>query len=288
MSRGRPKARLVALTVLASWLVGCAATEPAAPHSTAAPAGSRPPSAGSVAPPAKSGPRWAPSPGSTWQWQLSGPLDLSVSAQVYDVDLFGTSAEEVRGLHALGRHVICYLNAGSYEPNRPDSGKYPAVLLGRPLDGWPDERWLDISRLDLLEPLIAARMDLCAAKGFDGVEPDNVDGFSNDTGFPLTAAEQVLFNTRVAELAHRRGLAVGLKNDLDQVSDLQPAFDFAVNEQCVQYDECASLSSFIRAGKAVFHVEYELSPARFCPVTGPLGFSSMKKELGLNAARWPC
>ena len=277
MSRARPKACIIALAVLASWLTGCTVTEQAATRPAAPPNGS-----------AESRPQWAPRPGLTWQWQLSGRLDVSVPAQVYDVDLFDTSADQVRHLHALGRKVICYLDVGSYEPDRPDSAKYPRALLGRPLDGWPNERWLDIRRLDLLGPLIAARMDLCAAKGFDGVEPDNVDGFSNDTGFPLTAAEQGRFNTRVAELAHRHGLVVGLKNDLDQVSALQPSFDFAVNEQCVQYHECASLSPFIRAGKTVFHVEYHLPPARFCPVTRPLGFSSMKKRPSLDAARWPC
>ena len=298
MSRARPKACIIALAVLASWLAGCTGTEQAAtrPAAPAADSGSRSDGAGaggtgSAAPPngsAESRPRWAPRPGLTWQWQLSGRLDVSVPAQVYDVDLFDTSADQVRHLHALGRKVICYLDVGSYEPDRPDSAKYPRALLGRPLDGWPNERWLDIRRLDLLGPLIAARMDLCAAKGFDGVEPDNVDGFSNDTGFPLTAAEQGRFNTRVAELAHRHGLAVGLKNDLDQVSALQPSFDFAVNEQCVQYHECASLSPFVRAGKAVFHVEYHLPLARLCPVTRPLGFSSMKKRPSLDAARWPC
>jgi len=277
MSRARPKACIIALAVLASWLAGCTVTEQAATRPAAPPNGS-----------AESRPQWAPRPGLTWQWQLSGRLDVSVPAQVYDVDLFDTSADQVRHLHALGRKVICYLDVGSYEPDRPDSAKYPRALLGRPLDGWPNERWLDIRRLDLLGPLIAARMDLCAAKGFDGVEPDNVDGFSNDTGFPLTAAEQGQFNTWVAELAHRHGLAVGLKNDLDQVSALQPSFDFAVNEQCVQYHECASLSPFVRAGKAVFHVEYHLPLARFCPVTRPLGFSSMKKRPSLDAARWPC
>ena len=277
MSRARPKACIIALAVLASWLAGCTVREQAATRPAAPPNGS-----------AESRPQWAPRPGLTWQWQLSGRLDVSVPAQVYDVDLFDTSADQVRHLHALGRKVICYLDVGSYEPDRPDSAKYPRALLGRPLDGWPNERWLDIRRLDLLGPLIAARMDLCAAKGFDGVDPDNVDGFSNDTGFPLTAAEQGRFNTWVAELAHRHGLAVGLKNDLDQVSALQPSFDFAVNEQCVQYHECASLSPFVRAGKAVFHVEYHLPLARFCPVTRPLGFSSMKKRPSLDAARWPC
>ena len=173
-------------------------------------------------------------------------------------------------------------------PAAPTAHNTRPPCSAAPLDGWPDERWLDIRRLDLLEPLIAARMDLCRAKGFDAVEPDNVDGYSNDTGFPLTSADQARFNTRVAELAHQRALGVGLKNDLDQAAALQPTFDFAVNEQCVQYDECSQLRPFVEAGKAVLHVEYQLPRSDFCPVTRPLGFSSMQKQLNLDATRWPC
>jgi hypothetical protein len=231
---------------------------------------------------------WTPRQGTTWQWQLSGPLDLSVDAQVYDVDLVETTADQVRRLHAAGRRAICYISAGTWEPGRPDARRYPPTLLGRPLADWPDERWLDIRRRDLLEPLIGARLDLCAAKGFDGVEPDNLDGYANDTGFPLTPADQLTFNRAVARLAHARGLAVGLKNDVEQAGILQPDFDFAVDEQCVQYSECDLLSAFPRAGKPVFHVEYTLTTTQFCPVTQPLGFSSISKPKDLSAARTPC
>ncbi|MFZ0160762.1 MAG: endo alpha-1,4 polygalactosaminidase [Kineosporiaceae bacterium] len=232
--------------------------------------------------------RWRPPARVSWQWQLTGSLDLGVDADVYDVDVFTTSAAQVRQLHAQGRRVICYLNAGSYEPGRPDSTSYPAAILGQPLDGWPGERWLDVRRLDLVLPLIAARMDLCASKGFDGVEPDNVDGYVNDTGFDLTVADQERFNRELARLAHERGLAVGLKNDLDQVDVLQPAFDFAVNEQCVQERECSRLLPFVTAGKPVLHVEYDLQPASFCAMTGAMGFSSMHKPLALDASRTAC
>src|SRR5215475_10479028 len=231
---------------------------------------------------------WTPRPGTTWQWQLSGPLDLSVPAQAYDIDLVDTTAEQVSRLHAAGRRAICYVDAGSWEPDRPDARRFPPTLLGRPLSDWPDERWLDIRRLDLLEPLIGARLDLCAAKGFDAVEPDNLDGYANDTGFPLTPADQLTFNRAVARLAHARGLAAGLKNDVDQASTLQPSFDFAIDEQCVQYSECDLLSTFPRAGKPVFHVEYTLTTTQFCPVTRPLGFSSISKPKDLSAARTPC
>ncbi|MGH3415524.1 MAG: endo alpha-1,4 polygalactosaminidase, partial [Actinocrinis sp.] len=101
-------------------------------------------------------------------------------------------------------------------------------------------------------------------------------------------ADQLAFNRMLATLAHADHLAIGLKNDLGQVPDLVADFDFAVNEQCAQYDECAQLSPFINADKAVFHVEYELSLDRFCPRTTALGLSSMRKNIALDAPRWPC
>jgi len=226
--------------------------------------------------------------GTTWQWQLSGRLDLTVKAQVYDVDLFDTSAVVVRSLHAKGRRAVCYFSAGSWEPGRPDSGAFPAAVRGKPLAGFEAERWLDIRRTDLLLPLMAKRLDLCRAKGFDGAEPDNVDGYANQSGFPLTGTQQLRYNRALAALAHARGLAVALKNDLDQVSLLVPSFDFAVNEQCVEYDECKQLAPFVRAGKPVLHVEYNLPLASFCPVTRPLRFSSLLKHEDLGAYRLSC
>jgi hypothetical protein len=135
---------------------------------------------------------------------------------------------------------------------------------------------------------MAKRLDLWRAKGFDGAEPDNVDGYVNHSGFPLTGIQQLRFNRALAELAHARGLAVALKNDLDQVSLLAPSFDFAVNEQCVEYDECEQLVPFVAAGKPVLHVEYNLSLARFCPATQPQRFSSLLKHEDLGAYRVSC
>lgn len=237
-------------------------------------------------PPTASAGRWKPKAGLTWQWQLSGKLDTGVNAQVYDVDLFDTSAAQVKQLHAKGRKVICYFSAGSYESGRPDSGDFPAAVKGEKMDGWP-EYWLDIRDPRVLD-IMAARLDLCAKKGFDGAEPDNVDGYANDSGFSLTAKDQATYNKALAKLAHARGLAIGLKNDLDQVKSLQSSFDFAVNEECYEYDECSVLKAFINAGKPVFHVEYSSSTASFCPTTTAMGFSSMRKNLDLDASRTPC
>ncbi|MFD0268352.1 endo alpha-1,4 polygalactosaminidase [Streptomyces sp. NPDC127106] len=231
--------------------------------------------------------RWQPRPGTGWQWQLSGKLDTSVKAPVYDVDGFTTTAEQVETLKKAGRRTICYVSTGAWEDFRPDAAAFPAELLGKG-NGWEGERWLDIRRRAELEPLMAKRFDMCRDKGFDAVEPDNMDGYTNDSGFPLTAEDQLLYNRLIARLAHDRGLAVGLKNDLEQIPQLVGDFDFAVNEQCAQYEECEELVPFIKAGKAVFHVEYELPTSRFCGLARKLKLSSLQKEYELGPWRKTC
>jgi hypothetical protein len=81
---------------------------------------------------------------------------------------------------------------------------------------------------------MTARVQKCKQAGFDGVEFDNVDGYSNKTGFPLTAAGQLNYDTYLANIAHSNGLSVALKNDLGQAAALKPYFDYAINEQCMQ------------------------------------------------------
>jgi hypothetical protein len=230
---------------------------------------------------------WQPRARTAWQWQLSGKTDTGVDVPVYDIDGFDSTAATVRRLHADGRKVICYINAGAWEDFRSDRAAFPSSVLGKG-NGWDGERWLDIRRLKVLRPILAKRFDMCRAKGFDAVEPDQMDGYTNDTGFDLTAAHQLAFNRMIAELAHDRGMAVGLKNDLEQIPELVGDVDFAVNEQCAEFDECALYKPFIKADKAVFHVEYNLPTAEFCPAAERLGLSSMLKHLSLDAWRRPC
>ncbi len=210
-------------------------------------------------PPVTGGAWFKPETGTTWQWQLqpnaAGMLNTTYDVDAYDVDLFETNAAEIAALQAAGRRVICYFSAGSYEGFRPDAGDFPASVLGSPLAGFADERWLDI-RSDAVRQIVSARLDQAVDKGCDCVEPDNVDGYANDSGFDLSAADQLAFNRYVANQAHLRGLCVGLKNDLDQVPQLVEYFDFALNEQCHEYDECELLAPFVAADKAVFNAEY--------------------------------
>ncbi|MFB6810300.1 endo alpha-1,4 polygalactosaminidase [Streptomyces sp. NPDC056387] len=274
---GRGRGRRALPLVLLLLLAACTTERPDEPDDLAP----------APAPAPAPGQRWQPKPGVSWQWQLSGRLDTSVKAAVYDVDGFNTTKEQVAGLRQAGRRTVCYLSTGAWEEFRPDAGAFPKALLGKG-NGWEGERWLDVRGLTELEPLMAKRFDMCRDKGFDAVEPDNMDGYRNETGFPLTADDQLKYNRLIAKLAHDRGLAVGLKNDLDQIPQLVGDFDFAVNEQCFEYDECERLTPFVAAGKAVFHVEYEGRIGQWCPRSQELRLSSLQKKYDLDAWRQFC
>ncbi len=202
---------------------------------------------------------YRPGADADWQWQLQpdagGQINIEYDVEVYDIDLFDAADETIAALHSRGVKVIAYFSAGTYEPFRPDAGEFAASDVGTTLEDFADERWLDIRSANVRR-VVLARLDQAVSRGFDGVEPDNVDGYANDSGFPLTAADQRAFNRFVANEAHERNLSVGLKNDLDQIGELVAYFDFAVNEQCREFDECDLLQPFIAAGKPVFNAEY--------------------------------
>jgi hypothetical protein len=229
---------------------------------------------------------WKPAVGATWAWQLTGTINLNMGVQVYDVDLFSTTAVDVGKIHAGGAHAICYISVGSYEDWRPDSKAFPAEVLGRDYDGWPGEKFLDIRQIDKLAPIMRARLDMCRSKGFDAVEPDNIDTYEANTGFPLTRAHQLAYNRWLANEAHQRGLSIGLKNDSSQASELQPSFDWALTESCFsQGDWCNDLSLFVTAGKPVFMTEYTEAKVDWtgaCTRAKTLNFSPILKHLLLD------
>jgi hypothetical protein len=219
----------------------------------------------------------------SWQIQYSGEMDYSQDVQVFNLDLFDTPAADIAALHRRGIYVMCYFSAGSLEDWRPDADQFPEAVLGEDMEGWEGERWLDIRRADLLAPILEARLDLAVAKGCDGVDPDNVNAYENDTGFPLTAGDQIAFNIFLSEAAHTRGLEIGLKNDLGQILELEPHFDWLLNEECFTYQECDLLLPFVQAGKPVFVIEYDLPLEQFCPQALELGFNALLKDLELDA-----
>lgn len=201
---------------------------------------------------------YTPAPLSTIHWQLQGAINTNHNVDVYDIDLFDTSKALIEQLQNNGKKVICYFSGGSYENWRSDKDEFVEADLGKTLDGWAGERWLDI-RTDNVKHIMKIRLDLAKEKGCDGVEPDNMDGYANNTDIALTANDQLVYNRFIAKESHDRGLSVGLKNDLDQINELVDHFDFAVNEQCHEYTECETLAPFIEQNKAVFNVEYKSS-----------------------------
>ena len=231
---------------------------------------------------------WRPQPSLTWQWQLQGAVNASYAVAVYDIDLFDSEPALIESLHAAGRRVICYFSAGSAENWRPDFADFAEADVGEPLDGWEGERWVDIRSPRVLAVMLA-RLDLAQQRGCDGVEPDNVQSYDDDTGFELTAADQLAFNRRVADEAHARGLAVGLKNGGGQVADLVDWYDFALNEECHEFEECSDFEPFIAAGKPVLNVEYRDSRGKarelaedVCPQANAAGLRTLILPLELD------
>jgi hypothetical protein len=228
---------------------------------------------------------WMPPEHLTWYWQLQGTVNLTLAEAAYDIDGFDNTATTVSTLHGQGKKVICYFSAGTAENWRPDYGQFPASTLGNG-NGWPGEKWLDV-RSPAIRPIMLARMQMCKDKGFDAIEPDNIDGYSNSTGFPLTAQDQITYNTWLADAAHSLGLAAFLKNDVDQLAALQPYFDGAINEQCAQYSECDGYSVFLSAGKPVLQAEY--SGASFCASANSAGRMAALFSLNLDGSTFqPC
>jgi hypothetical protein len=231
---------------------------------------------------------WIPKAQATFAIQYGGhTLDTNVKADVYDVDGFDTKASIVAELHAKGRHVVCYIDVGTWENWRPDAHKFPKSVLGRKDGHWIGERWLDIRQLSILQPIMSARFQLCKDKGFDAVDPDNIDGYQNRTGFPLSAKEQLTYDRWVAKAAHALGLSVAQKNDNNQIAGLRSSFDWAVLEQCYAQGWCGQFTPYTNDDRLVVDIEYGLSKSRFiggaCPKAESYRETAMLKRLSLDA-----
>jgi len=250
--------------------------------------------------------RWVPPPGFPWQWELDHPLRLDdahdmgtgwVAAggaparppTVFDIDGFSNDASVVGALHQRGARVICYIEVGGWEPSRSDRAEFPPAVIGKPVDGFPEERYLDIRSTTVLKNMIA-RIDMCASKGFDAIEPDLDDTYTEDTGFELSAADSVQFDHALAQHAHALGLSIALKNGDEPAfaMKMQPLVDFAVVEQCFEFDTCDSFTPFTKSGKAVLEVEYNLDPVKFCSEAATRSFSAVLHEPELAGGGTPC
>lgn len=125
---------------------------------------------------------WQPEVGASWQIILLKPIEVHADTkiepdvEIFDLDLYDNDASTFAALKKLGKKVICYFSAGSYENWRDDKKYFHEADLGKPLDGWPGERWLNVSSPNV-RSIMKKRIEMAAKKGCDAIDPDNVDGF---------------------------------------------------------------------------------------------------------------
>ncbi|RFZ90467.1 endo alpha-1,4 polygalactosaminidase [Mucilaginibacter conchicola] len=233
---------------------------------------------------------WQPKAGVSFDWELDDiTANASFSGDVVDVDAFTTSAETVAALHAKGKKVIAYLSVGTLEDDRPDGSLLPAEVLGKKYTEWPHEKWIDIRQLDKIKPWLNSRINMILAKKFDAIEPDNLDGYTNTTGFPLTEQDARNYMDYLITLAHENGLGIGQKNIPEVSADYAAKFDWALTEDAFKQGWQLQLQSYIKLNKPVFAVEYtdvtsqSTFDNKYCPEAAKLGYTAIFKKRDLDA-----
>jgi len=247
---------------------------------------------------------YVPPPGTSWQLQLTCDdgatcTNLGVRAGLYDIDWDDTPASTVGAIHGAGGRAVCHISAGTWEDWRSDAASFPSGVIGEKDEGWSGEKWLDVRALGVVLPIMAARMDVCQRKGFDGVQFDNVDGWQARTGFPLTRVDYVRYSAMLANTAHAKGMSAAFANAVENLRDLLPYMDWFLIEECSTYGECDQARPFTAAGKFVGGIEYRRpgerrsrkglqGPLPFCSLYERHGISGVLKDLDLDSFLRAC
>ena len=227
----------------------------------------------------------------TWDWQLSQPFDLSRSVAWLDIDPDNQSPAELAAIQAQGIKTICYVSVGTIEDYRDDIADFPAEVVGNVYGDWPDEKFLDVRRLDIVLPLMTARFKRCADLGFEAVEPDNIDVYTNDSGFAISEKDAVAYILALAEVAHGLGMHIGQKNAPELTAKLVGALDLVITEDCHMDGWCAEVIGYADAGKPVFAAEYsdtDVDFAEACAWGATRGFSFILKDRDLTQSFEAC
>lgn len=166
-------------------------------------------------------------------------------------------------------YSICYLNAFQTQPGERQD--WPDELLLVDSDGepvvdpdWPDEVILDTSTDDnreAIEEKVTPWIRECASAGFNAVEFDNLDTYARSGG-ALTLEDNAELAEDLVEVAHEAGLAAAQKNAAEDSETLrdEAEFDFAIAEQCAEFDECAAYERVY--GDRVIDIEYDATVFR--------------------------
>jgi hypothetical protein len=190
-----------------------------------------------------------------WDWQIGRVTPLQRTGRravdIYDIDGFLTTPAEIGRIHTAWQastlahpKAVCYLDL-AWEDYRPDAspapaGRFPAGALGKIYYGYPEERWVDFRQLDALKPMLNARIAMCASKGFDAVELDDIDSFDppSTTGFHLTPGDAQNYLAYAFNQVHRDGMTALWKNSPLLAWWGVHYTDGAVVEECYTYGGC--------------------------------------------------
>ncbi|CAM9416197.1 unnamed protein product, partial [Laminaria digitata] len=196
--------------------------------------------------------------------------------------------DTINALHEIGKGVVCYISIGTHESWRSDAGEFPTSAIGRKVDGWENERWIDVNN-PVVRDIMKARVEVAEGMGCDAIEPDNMMVSSERrTGVSVTRAQQIDYNRWFADEVRSHGMQVCLKNAVEMLDDLEDWFDFALNEECHEWNECdvitppallretAYESNFLLHNKPVFNVEYNLGMT-MCNAANDLGLDTIVK-----------
>src|SRR5262249_26345851 len=144
--------------------------------------------------------RIGPTPGASWQIQLTGAVDTSLDVPFFVVDM-DVPAPTLTALKSAGRFVACYFSAGTWERFRDDATAFPPATLGNPVAGYPDERWVDVRRPEI-RAIMQTRIDAALQRGCDGIAASGLSEFTGSTGFTLTRDDQLDYDRWLAATAH--------------------------------------------------------------------------------------
>ena len=233
----------------------------------------------------------APLPGVDWDWQLSGSIAPPTGILAFGADPDSVTRAQITALNDAGVYTICYVSVGTMETYRDDVELFPDEVIGKRYEDWPNEYFLDIRDEYSLPHIMGLRFFDCKLKGFQAVEPDNLDVYTNDSGFDLSRADILRYIRILVRGAHDNNLEIGQKNVPELTPDLVGMMDFVITESCYQDRWCDAVSAYVTAGKPVFDAEYSDRPinwSRACAEARNLGISMILKNRDLTAGRKTC
>ncbi|CZR52562.1 uncharacterized protein PAC_02439 [Phialocephala subalpina] len=218
-------------------------------------------------------------------------------AQVFDIDAFEAEPTTIAKLQAQGKIVLCYFSAGTYEEWRPDKAQFQAADKGPVLPEWKGEQWLKLTSQNV-RSIMATRVQMCATKGCDAIDPDNTDGYNNPEGMQTVSRQEAIDYIKwLSGVVTANNMTMGLKNSQGIIDDVKDVVTFAVNEQCAYFSECYLYDNFLASGKPVYHIEYpDLPPnstvrTHDCEPTPsilPSGLSTVMKSKDLDGRVYYC